>query len=119
MYVFAEALAEGAVKMGMPSSLAHRIAAQTVLVSLNIFRSLCLPNTIYLVHDFIQTLSCQGAGRMLRDGGKHPAQLRAEVCTPGGTTIYGLHALEKGGLRAATIGAVEAATERAKELWHN
>ncbi|XP_036438162.1 pyrroline-5-carboxylate reductase 3 [Colossoma macropomum] len=88
VYVFAEALAEGAVKMGMPSELAQRIAAQTIL----------------------------GAGQLLRDGGKHPAQLRAEVCTPGGTTIYGLHALEKGGLRAATMGAVEAATERAREL---
>uniref|UniRef100_A0A8B9HNT8 Pyrroline-5-carboxylate reductase 3 n=1 Tax=Astyanax mexicanus TaxID=7994 RepID=A0A8B9HNT8_ASTMX len=57
-----------------------------------------------------------GAGRLLRDGGKHPAQLRAEVCTPGGTTIHGLHALEKGGLRAATMGAVEAATLRASQL---
>ncbi|XP_017579236.1 pyrroline-5-carboxylate reductase 3 isoform X1 [Pygocentrus nattereri] len=88
VYLFAEALAEGAVKMGMPSELAQRIAAQTII----------------------------GAGQLLRDGGKHPAQLRAEVCTPGGTTIYGLHALEKGGLRAATMGAVEAATERAREL---
>ncbi|XP_072552047.1 pyrroline-5-carboxylate reductase 3 [Salminus brasiliensis] len=88
VYVFAEALADGAVKMGMPSALAQRIAAQTIL----------------------------GAGRLLRDGGKHPAQLRAEVCTPGGTTIHGLHVLEKGGLRAATMGAVEAATERASEM---
>ncbi|XP_066572253.1 pyrroline-5-carboxylate reductase 3 [Amia ocellicauda] len=88
VYVFAEALAEGAVKMGMPSALAHRIAAQTVL----------------------------GAGRVLRDSGRHPAQLRAEVCTPGGTTVFGLHALERGGLRAAAMDAVEAATERAREL---
>ncbi|KAL4635325.1 pyrroline-5-carboxylate reductase 3 isoform X1 [Arapaima gigas] len=57
-----------------------------------------------------------GAGRLLRDSGRHPAQLRSDVCTPGGTTIYGLHALELGGLRAATMGAVEAATERAREL---
>ncbi|XP_026856335.2 pyrroline-5-carboxylate reductase 3 isoform X2 [Electrophorus electricus] len=88
VYVFAEALADGAVKMGMPCALAQRIAAQTIL----------------------------GAGLLLRDAGKHPAQLRAEVCTPGGTTAYGLHALEKGGLRAATVDAVEAATERAREL---
>ncbi|XP_058247133.1 pyrroline-5-carboxylate reductase 3 isoform X2 [Hemibagrus wyckioides] len=88
VYVFAEALAEGAVKMGMPSVLAQRFAAQTIL----------------------------GAGYLLRDGEKHPAQLKAEVCTPGGTTVYGLHALEKGGLRAAVMGAVEAATERAREL---
>ncbi|CAL8254854.1 unnamed protein product [Merluccius merluccius] len=88
VYLFAEALAEGAVKMGMPSSLAHSIAAQTLV----------------------------GAGRMLRDTGKHPAQLRSDVCTPGGTTIYGLHTLEQGGLRAATMSAVESATERAREL---
>ncbi|TKS74945.1 Pyrroline-5-carboxylate reductase 3 [Collichthys lucidus] len=88
VYLFAEALAEGAVKMGMPSALAHSIASQTVL----------------------------GAGRLLRDSGKHPAQLRSEVCTPGGTTIYGLHTLEQGGVRAATMSAVESATERAREL---
>ncbi|XP_054981949.1 pyrroline-5-carboxylate reductase 3 [Sorex araneus] len=85
---FSEALAEGAVKMGMPSGLAHRIAAQTLL----------------------------GTARMLLQSGQHPAQLRTDVCTPGGTTIYGLHALERGGLRAATMDAVEAATCRAKEL---
>lgn len=88
VYLFAEALAEGAVKMGMPSALAHTFASQTVL----------------------------GAGRLLRDSGKHPAQLRSEVCTPGGTTIYGLHTLEQGGVRASTMSAVESATERAKEL---
>uniref|UniRef100_A0A8P4KJG0 Pyrroline-5-carboxylate reductase 3 n=1 Tax=Dicentrarchus labrax TaxID=13489 RepID=A0A8P4KJG0_DICLA len=57
-----------------------------------------------------------GAGRLLRDSGKHPAQLRSEVCTPGGTTIYGLHTLEQGGVRASTMSAVESATERAREL---
>ena len=88
VYLFAEAMAEGAVKMGMPSALAQRIAAQTML----------------------------GAGRMLRDSGKPAAVLRGEVCTPGGTTIYGLHALEKGGVRSAAMSAVEAATERAREL---
>ncbi|XP_018604712.1 pyrroline-5-carboxylate reductase 3 isoform X2 [Scleropages formosus] len=88
VYLFAEALAEGAVKMGMPTAVAQRIAAQTIL----------------------------GAGRLLRDSGRHPAQLRSDVCTPGGTTIYGLHALELGGLRAAAMGAVEAATERAREM---
>lgn len=58
----------------------------------------------------------QGAGVLLRDTGKLPAELKAEVCTPGGTTIHGIHALEKGGFRAAAMGAVEAATERAREL---
>ncbi|XP_070248589.1 pyrroline-5-carboxylate reductase 3 [Myotis yumanensis] len=86
--VFSEALAEGAIKMGMPSGLAHRIAAQTLL----------------------------GTAKMLLQQGQHPAQLRTDVCTPGGTTIHGLHVLEQGGLRAATMSAVEAATFRAKEL---
>ncbi|XP_077022714.1 pyrroline-5-carboxylate reductase 3 [Tamandua tetradactyla] len=85
---FSEALAEGAIKMGMPSDLAHRIAAQTLL----------------------------GTAKLLLKRGQHPAQLRTDVCTPGGTTIYGLHALEQGGLRAAAMSAVEAATSRAKEL---
>ncbi|XP_066121611.1 pyrroline-5-carboxylate reductase 3 [Saccopteryx bilineata] len=86
--MFSEALAEGAIKMGMPSGMAHRIATQTLL----------------------------GTAKMLLQKGQHPAQLRTDVCTPGGTTIYGLHALEQGGLRAATMSAVEAATSRAKEL---
>lgn len=53
---------------------------------------------------------------MLQQEGKHPAQLRTDVLTPAGTTIHGLHALEQGGFRAATMSAVEAATCRAKEL---
>uniref|UniRef100_A0A8C7ATM5 Pyrroline-5-carboxylate reductase n=1 Tax=Neovison vison TaxID=452646 RepID=A0A8C7ATM5_NEOVI len=85
---FSEALAEGAIKMGMPGGLAHRIAAQTLL----------------------------GTAKMLQQNGQHPAQLRTDVCTPGGTTIYGVHALERGGLRAAAMSAVEAATCRAREL---
>nr|KAF6395914.1 pyrroline-5-carboxylate reductase 3 [Molossus molossus] len=86
--MFSEALAEGAIKMGMPSGLAHRLAAQTLL----------------------------GTAKMLLQKGQHPAQLRTDTCTPGGTTIHGLHVLEQGGLRAATMSAVEAATCRAKEL---
>ncbi|XP_010600011.1 pyrroline-5-carboxylate reductase 3 [Loxodonta africana] len=85
---FSEALAEGAIKMGMPSDLAYRIAIQTLL----------------------------GTAKLLLQDGRHPAQLRMDVCTPGGTTIHGLHALEQGGLRAAAMSAVEAATSRAKEL---
>lgn len=71
-------------------------------------------NSIILVQ--FLCLLLQGAGKLLRDSGKHPAQLRSEVCTPGGTTIYGLHTLEQGGVRAATMSAVESATERAREL---
>lgn len=118
VYLFAEALAEGAVKMGMPSALAHSIASQTVLVSF----TKCSAFFVVFLHINMlttsQTLSgaLQGAGRLLRDSGRHPAQLRSEVCTPGGTTIYGLHTLEQGGVRASTMSAVEAATERAREL---
>ncbi|XP_026515782.1 pyrroline-5-carboxylate reductase 3 [Terrapene carolina triunguis] len=88
VYLFAEALADGAVKMGMPSALANKIAAQTLL----------------------------GAAKMILETGEHPAKLRSNVCTPGGTTIHALHELEKGALRATVMNAVEAATMRAREL---
>uniref|UniRef100_A0A8C8S495 Pyrroline-5-carboxylate reductase n=1 Tax=Pelusios castaneus TaxID=367368 RepID=A0A8C8S495_9SAUR len=88
VYLFAEALAEGAVKMGMPGPLAKKMAAQTLL----------------------------GAAKMILETGEHPAKLRSDVCTPGGTTIHGLHELEKGALRATVMNAVEAATTRAHEL---
>ncbi|XP_027487961.1 pyrroline-5-carboxylate reductase 3, partial [Corapipo altera] len=88
VYLFAEALAEGAVKMGMPGALAGRIAAQTLL----------------------------GAAKMLLETGEHPAKLRGDVCTPGGTTIHALHQLEKGALRATVMNAVEAATNRAWDM---
>ncbi|NXF47564.1 P5CR3 reductase, partial [Oceanites oceanicus] len=88
VYLFAEALAEGAVKMGMPGGLASRIAAQTLL----------------------------GAAKMMLETGEHPAKLRGDVCTPGGTTIHALHELEKGALRATVMNAVEAATNRACDV---
>ncbi|XP_050564667.1 pyrroline-5-carboxylate reductase 3 isoform X4 [Cygnus atratus] len=88
VYLFAEALAEGAVKMGMPGGLASRIAAQTLL----------------------------GAAKMMLETGEHPAKLRGDVCTPGGTTVHALHQLEKGALRATVMNAVEAATKRACDV---
>ncbi|KAG8431693.1 hypothetical protein GDO86_020451, partial [Hymenochirus boettgeri] len=88
VYMFAEALADGAVKMGMPSALSREIAAQTLL----------------------------GAAKMILHTEDHPAKLKSDVCTPGGTTIYGLHELERGGLRATVMNAVEAATKRAQEM---
>jgi pyrroline-5-carboxylate reductase len=87
-YTAIEALADGGVLMGLPRATALQLAAQTML----------------------------GAAQMVLSTGKHPAQLRDEVTSPGGTTIAGLEALETNGLRHALISAVRAATERAQAL---
>jgi pyrroline-5-carboxylate reductase len=86
--VVIEALADGGVRMGLPRDLALTLAAQTVL----------------------------GSAKLLLDTGLHPGQIKDMVASPAGTTIAGLHALERGGLRAALMDAVEAATIRAVEL---
>lgn len=88
VYLVIEALSEGGVKMGLPGETATRLAAQTVL----------------------------GAARMVLQTGRHPGQLKDQVTTPGGTTIEGLRALEKAGLRKAFIDAVVAATEKSRRL---
>ena len=87
VYVMIEALSDGGVRMGLPRDVATRLAAQTVL----------------------------GAAKMVL-GGEHPAVLKDRVASPGGTTIAGLQVLEAGGVRSALIAAVQAATERSKEL---
>jgi len=84
----AEALADGGVKAGLPRPVAQLLATQTLI----------------------------GAARMLLESGEHPGRLKDRVASPGGTTIAGLHALERGGLRACLIAAVEAATKRSREL---
>ena len=53
---------------------------------------------------------------MVLETGLHPGQLKDAVCSPGGTTISGIHALERGQARASFIDAVEVATVRAREL---
>ena len=88
VYVAIEALADGGVRVGLPRDIALALAAQTV----------------------------KGAAEMVLATGDHPAVLKDRVASPGGTTIAGLQELENGGLRAALIAAVEAATHRSIEL---
>jgi pyrroline-5-carboxylate reductase len=88
VYLVIEALADAGVLMGLTRDLAMKLAAQTVL----------------------------GAAQMVVETGRHPAALRDEVTSPGGTTIAGLEALEAAAVRSAFFSAVRAATERAREL---
>ena len=88
VYVMIEALADGGVKMGLPREMAQLLAAQTV----------------------------SGAARLMLESREHPGVLKDRVASPGGTSIAGLHELERGGLRAALISAVETAAQRSYEL---
>ena len=88
VYQFIEALSDGGVASGLPRDIATRLAAQTVL----------------------------GGAKMVLETGQHPGALKDQVTSPGGTTIEGIHELEKGGLRATVMSAVRAATEKSKKL---
>jgi pyrroline-5-carboxylate reductase len=88
VYQFIEALSDGGVASGLPRDIATKLAAQTVL----------------------------GAAKMVLETGQHPGALKDQVTSPGGTTIEGLHELEKGRLRAIVMSAVRAATEKSKKL---
>ncbi|CAN6811146.1 unnamed protein product [Brassica oleracea] len=89
-YIFLaiEALADGGVAAGLPRELALGLASQTVL----------------------------GAATMVSKTGKHPGVLKDDVTSPGGTTIAGVHELEKGSFRATLMNAVVAAANRSREL---
>jgi pyrroline-5-carboxylate reductase len=86
--IMIEALADGAVKMGLPRDIAYKLAIQTV----------------------------SGTGKYLSEKNVSPGVFKDMVSSPGGTTIAAIHALEKGNFRATIMSAVEAATLRAKEL---
>ncbi|XP_033226038.1 pyrroline-5-carboxylate reductase 3-like [Belonocnema kinseyi] len=88
VYLMIEAFADGAVKMGVPREMATKFAAQVMI----------------------------GAGKMVLHSGKHPGQLKDEVCSPGGTTIEGIHALERGSVRCALVNAIEAAVKKSDTL---
>ncbi|XP_062019226.1 pyrroline-5-carboxylate reductase-like [Rosa rugosa] len=91
IYLAIEALADGGVAAGLPRELALGLASQTVL----------------------------GAASMATSSGKHPGQLKDDVTSPGGTTITGIHELEKGGFRGILMNAVVAAARRSRELSQN
>ncbi len=88
IYMVIEAMTDGGVKMGIPRQIAFKLAAQTVF----------------------------GAAKLVIETGKHPAILKDEVTTPGGTAIAAVHELETHGLRTMLINAVSTATIRSKEL---
>lgn len=88
VYMFIEALADGAVQQGISRSQAYTMAAQAVL----------------------------GAAKMVLETGKHPGELKDNVCTPGGATIEAVTTLEKQGFRSAVVSAMEACTQKSKKL---
>lgn len=88
VYTFIEALADGGVRYGVPRALAYELAAQTLI----------------------------GASKMVLETGEHPGRLKDAVCSPGGTTIEGIFALEKGGMRATVIDAVGATVDKTNRL---
>jgi pyrroline-5-carboxylate reductase len=88
VYLMIEALSDGGVAAGLPREVATKLAAQTLL----------------------------GGAKMVLETGLHPGALKDMVTSPGGTTIEGLHELEKGMVRGVLINAVRAAAEKSRKL---
>lgn len=88
VFSFLEALTDGGVKVGLARPVAETLALQTIL----------------------------GSVQLALESKCHPAELRAMVTSPGGTTIAGLHAMERGAFRGLVMDAVEAATLRSRQL---
>ena len=88
VYLIIEALSDGGVAAGLPRDVATKLAAQTVF----------------------------GSAKMALETGQHPGVLKDMVTSPGGTTIEGLHELEKAGVRGMLMNAVRAAAEKSKKL---
>ena len=88
VYMFIEAMADAAVKDGMPRAQAYKFAAQSVL----------------------------GAAKMVLETGKHPGELKDAVCSPGGTTIEAVAKLEEGGLRSIVMAAQNACTAKSRDM---
>jgi pyrroline-5-carboxylate reductase len=88
VFMFIEAMADAAVLSGLPRNLAYKLAAQAVL----------------------------GSAKMVLETGKHPGELKDQVCSPAGTTIEAVSALEKNGFRYSIIEAMNECTKRAREI---
>ena len=87
-FLIIDAMADAGVKMGLSRKDSLLLSTQTML----------------------------GSAKMLLDSKEHPGQLKDRVTSPGGTSIAGIHTLEQGGLRTTIMDAVEAATNRSREL---
>lgn len=88
VFMFIEALADGAVLSGIPRDKAYKMAAQSVL----------------------------GAAKMVLETGKHPGELKDNVCSPGGTTIEAVYTLENNNFRGTIMSAMESCTAKSKKM---